>query len=238
MISQKAIRAIVVEDEEGGMDNILLKIERYCPEIEIIATCHTGESAIKQIKDKRPQLVFLDIELGTMSGFDVLKNVQQIPFEVIFTTAFDDYAIQAIKSSAVDYILKPIRPTELTEATEKAILRIQKQGYSSRILVPSGNSHIVIQTKDIIYCMADNVYTNIHRNDKRPFLAVKTLKSVYTMLPKHIFHRVSRSAIVNLDYVESFHRADGGYLIMKDKQEISISKNRLDDFLKKLGGNI
>lgn len=236
MLAQR-IRTIVVEDEEEGMDNLLLKIERSCSELEIVATCFTGESAIERIRKLRPQLVFLDIQLGTMSGFDVLEQVPRGAFEVIITTAFDDYAIQAIKANAVDYLLKPVRPAELKQATASAVHRIQQRSSVDRILIPDGNSQLVIHTREIMYCLADNVNCYIYRQQQRPLLAVKTLKAIQAMLPQTIFHRVSRSAIVNLDYVASFHRADGGYLVMKDRREISVAKSRLDDFLKKLGGS-
>lgn len=235
---QQRIKTIVVEDEEAGMENILLKIERHCPELEVVATCATGEAAIQQINNHRPQLVLLDIELGTMSGFDVLQKVQQVPFEVIFTTAFDDYAIRAIRSNAVDYILKPIRPTELVRAVDAALQRIQKHEDPGRILLPHGNGQVIFRTPEIMYCIADNVNTYIHREGSKPFLVVKTMKVIYSMLPKSQFHRVSRSAIVNIDFVESFHRTDGGYILMSDKRQIGTSKTRLDEFLKKLSGTV
>ncbi|MEM9919224.1 MAG: LytTR family DNA-binding domain-containing protein [Bacteroidota bacterium] len=231
------MRAIIVEDEEGGMENIVLKLKKYCPEVEIVGTYDTGESAVRAIRDKAPQLVFLDIHLGTMSGFDVLSKVSYIPLEIIFTTAHDEYLLDAIRLSAVDYILKPIRPTELKGAVQRAAERIQNQREISRILLPDGNNQLVLRTREIMYCLADNVNTFVHRENKRPFLAVKTLKSVESMLPRDTFHRVSRGALVNINFVEALHRSDGGYIRMIDGKELSISKSRLDDFLRKLGRN-
>ena len=231
------MRSIIVEDEEAGMENLVLKLEKYCPEVQIIATCETGETAVRAIRDKKPQLVFLDIHLGTMSGFDVLNKVKQIPFEIIFTTSHDEYTIEAIRHSAVDYILKPIRPLELKQAVDRAAERIQTYKQISRILVPDGNNQLVLHTRKITYCIADNINTFIHSEERRPFLAVKTLKSIESMLPKDLFHRISRSAVVNLDYVEALHRSGGGYVRMKDGKELSVSKTRLNDFLRKLGSN-
>lgn len=234
----KNIPVIVVEDEAGGMENILMKIEKNCPELSVVATCATGEEAVKAITAHRPQLVFLDINLGTMSGFDVLHKVQQIPFQVIFTTAFDEYAIKAIRAQAVDYLLKPIRPAELRKATDQALQRIHEQKPPERLFVPDGNGQKIFRIEEITYCIADNVNTEIHSQDGSKFLAVKTLKSINAMLPKHMFHRVSRSAVVNIDFVDSWHKADGGYIVMRDTRKIPTSKARLDEFLKKLSGTI
>ena len=133
------------------------------------------ETAVRSIRNKAPQLVFLDINLGTMTGFDVLSKVQQIPFEIIFITAHDEFAIDAIRSSAIDYLLKPVRPSELKNAVRSAAERIQNSKEITRILVPDGNSQVVIHTKEIMYCLADNVNTIIHRDAKKPYLTVKIL---------------------------------------------------------------
>lgn len=232
------IKAIIVEDEQEGIENLTLKIEKYCPQITIIDKCETGEKAIKSIQEKKPHIVFLDILLGTMTGFDVLKYVAPIPFEIIFTTSYDEYMIEAIRHSAVDYILKPIRPSELIEAVNRAIKRIQLNQPMSRILIPDGNNQLVLHTKNITYCIADNVNTYIHRNEgKKTILAVKTLKTIESMLPAKYFHRVSRSAIVNLDFVEAIYRSQGGYVKMMNGKELSVSKARLDEFLQKIGNN-
>ncbi|MEL6657698.1 MAG: LytTR family DNA-binding domain-containing protein [Bacteroidota bacterium] len=230
------IPTIVVEDEAGGMENILMKIERNCPELYVVATCSTGEDAIKQIAAHRPQLVFLDINLGSMTGFDVLKKLQQVSFQVVFTTAYGEYGIEAVKAKAVDYILKPIRPAELRKATDLALQRIHEQKPPERLFVPHGNGQRVFRISEITYCLADNVNTVIYTEDGNKFLAVKTLKSIDAMLPKHKFHRVSRSAVVNIDFVESWHKADGGYIIMRDGQNIPTVKTRVEEFLKKLSG--
>ena len=229
------MRAIIVEDEEEGMENLVLKLKKHCPNVEIIDKCETGETAIRAIRNKTPQIVFLDIQLGTMTGFDVLSKVPQIPFEIIFITAHEDYAIEAIRASAIDYLLKPVRPTELKKAVQSAAERIETSKEVTRILVPDGNTHLVMHTKEVMYCLADNVNTYIHRENKKPYLAVKILKSIEGMLPKDTFHRISRSAVVNLDFVIAFHNSDGGYIEMKDGKKLSVSRPRLDDFLRKLG---
>lgn len=233
------MNAIIIEDEEEGMQNLVLKLTKHCPEITIIDKCATGEKAVRAIRDKNPQLIFLDIQLGTMSGFDVLNKVQHIPFEIIFTTAYDDYTIEAIRHSAVDYILKPVRPAELKEAVKRAAERIQTHKRITRIIVPDGNKQLILHTKDIMYCLADNVNTYIHLVSKqRPLFVVKTLKSIESMLPQDLFHRISRGTVVNLDYVEAIHRSEGGYVCMQNREELSISRSRLSDFLRKLGSNL
>lgn len=227
------IRAIIVEDEKKGMENIVLKIQKHCRAIEIIGSCFTGESAVKSIEQNKPDLVFLDVRLGTMTGFDVLSKLSHIRFEIIFTTAYNEYAIEAIRVNAIDYLLKPINPNELKHAVAKAQKRLASLGPITRISVPISNGFLFIPTEDIVYCLADNTYTKIFRTgDKKPILVTKTLKIITQKLPSDRFLRISRQAYINLDFVESFQRSSGGLVRMKSGDELSISKDRRQEFLK------
>ncbi len=228
------IKAIVVEDEKEGMENIIIKIHKNCPDVEIVEKCYTGESAVKAIDKYNPDLVFLDVRLGNMSGFDVLNKLPHISFEVVFTTAYDQYAIDAIKVSAIDYLLKPIKPKELEGAVAKAKERLKSIGSIKRICVPNNNGFLFIPVNDIVYCLADNTYTKIFRESEKMVLVTRTLKEIAFKLPLNRFLKISRSAFINLDFVDSFQRSNGGLVTMKNGDELSVSKDRRNEFLNRM----
>ncbi len=230
----KKIRAIVVEDEKEGMNNIVIKIEKHCPEIEIIAQCKNGGTAVAAIDKLNPDLVFLDVRLGNMSGFDVLHKLHHIHFEVIFTTAFDQYAIRAFKVNAIDYLLKPIKPKELEAAVKKVKQQLQTLGQIKRISVPISNGFQFIPIDDIIYCLAYDNYTKIYRANDKMLIVTKALKYISQKLPSDSFLRISRSSIINLDYVDTFQRSSGGMVTMNNGDELSISKDNRDEFLDRM----
>ena len=155
------IRSIIVEDEEEGMNVLSIKIETHCPDIEIIDKCYTYDEAVKSIEANNPDLVFLDVRLDRKTGFDVLSRLAYIHFEVIFITGYDQYAQQALKEGALDYILKPVNVKELTGAVEKAKKAIKKFPDITRIIVPIAGGIRIILLKDIIYCLADDNATKI-----------------------------------------------------------------------------
>lgn len=234
------IKAIIVEDEAEGMRNLSLKLNKHCSEVEIIGKAPTGEHAVKMISQLQPQLVFLDIQLGTMSGFDVLSKLSHVRFEVIFTTAYDNYGIRAIKSNALDYLIKPIKPKELKEAVQKAGRVIEKSGPINKIIIPISNGIQVIPVEDILYCEADNTYTNIFRNrtENRRILVTKPLADLERKLPSSRYCRIHRKYLVNLDYVESFKKDDGGIVVLQDGTELLVSKSRREEFLAQLSRNM
>jgi len=234
------IKAIIVEDEEQGMRNLSLKLERHCPEVEIIGKAPTGEKAVKMISQLQPQLVFLDIQLGTMSGFDVLSKLPHVHFEVIFTTAYDNYGIRAIKANALDYLIKPIKPKELKEAVQKAARVLEESGPITKIIVPISNGIQVIPVNDILYCEADNTYTKIFREQakNRKMLVTRPLADIERKLPANQFARIHRKYLVNLAFVESFKRDDGGIVVLQDGTELLVSKAKRDDFLALLARNM
>lgn len=235
-----SIKAIIVEDEEQGMHNLSLKLKKNCPEVDIIGKASTGEKAVKMISQYQPQLVFMDIQLGTMSGFDVLSKLTHVHFEVIFTTAYDNYGIRAIKANALDYLIKPIKPKELKEAVQKAARVIDESGPVSKIIIPINNGIQVVPIKDILYCEADNTYTNIfrNRNEDRRLLVTKPLADIERKLPGNKYCRIHRKYLVNLDYVDSFKKDDGGLVVLHDGTELLVSKARRDDFLEQLSKNM
>ncbi|HOY16408.1 MAG TPA: LytTR family DNA-binding domain-containing protein [Haliscomenobacter sp.] len=231
----QSIRTVVVEDEQAGLENLLLKIARNSPFIEVIGTYTSGEAAIEGIPKDLPDLIFLDINLGTMTGFDVLERLKDVPFEIIITTSYDQYALQAIKANALDYLLKPIDELELVQAVNKAFKVIQaKSKTASRIAVPIKNGLKFLNTDDIVYCKADNNCTFIHLTDGKKILVTRTLNDIVQKLPEPKFFRVHRSSLINLNFVDSFSNEDGGYLIMKDKEELSVSREKKEELMRRL----
>ena len=236
----KPLRAILVEDEPSGMDNLRRKLEENCPEIEIVAECLNGKEAIREIRRQLPEVLFLDIMLGDMTGFDVLKAIQRPTFEVIFTTSYDEYAIQAIKNNALDYLLKPIDIDELIEAVSKIHLRQMEKttplstSRSSKLGFPISTGQLFLDSSEIVYAAANDNSATLHLSNKEKVKLTKSLGWVEELLEGHSFCRVHHSYLINLNHMSEFVRQDGGYVIMSDKKLISVARRRKDDFLAKL----
>jgi len=248
------INTIIVDDEPYCCQIMVTLLERYCPDVKTIAVCNNGEAALNAIIDSRPQLVFLDIEMPKMNGFELLERLANIDFELIFTTAYDQYAIKAIRFSALDYLLKPIDPKELVAAVDKAI--VQKKSPSSeqllmlmnqlrhietgftKIAVPTTEGYELIPASQIVRCEADSNYTHIYLNNKKTIIACRTLKEMAEQLEDFTsFFRVHHSSLVNLNEVIKYVRGDGGYLIMNDGTTVNVSRNRKELLLDKIKPN-
>ena len=236
-----ALRAILVEDEPSGMENLRFKLEKNCPEVEIIAECTNGADAILAIKRHLPDVLFLDILLGDMSGFDVLKAIRHPSFEVIFTTSYDEYAIEAIKNSAVDYLLKPIDVEELMDAVAKVRAKLVNQpntasaaATSTRLGFPISTGQQFIDIQDIIYAKAEDNVAVLHLSGAKPIRLTKTLSWVEEKLVDDGFCRIHHSYLINFNHLAEYIRNEGGFVIMSDKKAISISRRRKDHFLRML----
>jgi two-component system LytT family response regulator len=229
------MKAIIVEDEQTGLENLLFKLKQNCPGVDVIATCSSGEDAIQQISTLHPQLVFLDINLGSMSGFDVLERLQHVNFEVIFTTAYDNFAIRAIKSSALDYLLKPFTEDELKTAVNKAWDTLRNSPAVKQIAVPADAGLRMLKCDEIVWCEADDNYSRIYlSNEGSNSLRVpRSLIDLYQKLPRQQFFRIHRSHVVNRNFVGEFNRE--GFVHLTNKKLLSVSKNYKDDFLNWLG---
>lgn len=228
------MKAIIVEDEQTGVDNLTHKLRQNCPAVDIIATCKTGEEAIKTLESLQPQLVFLDINLGSMTGFDVLERLHHIDFEVIFTTAYDNYAIRAIKSSALDYLLKPIAEDELKTAVQKAWRSLIDKRGAGQIAVPAEHSIRMLKCDDIIWCEADDNTSKVYLStESAPLKIPRSLNDVYLKLPRQQFFRIHRSHVVNRNYIVEYSRE--GLVYLSNKKRLSVSKGNKDEFLSWLG---
>lgn len=240
-----SLRAILVEDEPSGLENLRWKLQTNCPEVEIVAECPSGEEAIQAIKRHLPDVLFLDIMLGDMTGFDVLKAIKHPSFDVIFTTSYDDFAIEAIKNQALDYLLKPIEIEELMEAVAKVRAKRMHQAPSAHVAAPSikstkmgfpvSSGQMFLDIKDLLYARADDNVSVIQLADKKPELRLtKSLGWLEAKLEEHGFCRIHHSYLINLDQITEYIRNDGGYVIMNDGKAISISRRRKDEFLRAL----
>ena len=246
------IKAVIIDDELHSVETLRWKLENYCPEVEIVASFTDPVKGLEHLKSDPPQLLFLDIEMPMLNGFDVLEELNgQTPFEVIFTTAYDDFGIQAIKFSALDYLLKPIQNQELKKAVEKSMHKTKEQGVSSqqlevlfnnikeeekgkpgRIALSTKESIEFVEPNEIIVCISDSNYTMVHMAGGRKKLISRTLKEFEELLSSFGFFRVHHSHLVNLAQVREYVRTDGGYLIMKNKMNIPVSRSKREELLR------
>lgn len=242
------IKSIIVDDEHYGRQALQLALEKYCPEVELIAVCKGPEQALKTIRDLHPQLVFLDVQMPNMSGFDLLEQLAPINFEVIFVTSYDQYAIKAIKFSALDYLLKPLDVDDLIQAVQKAkqymnqnggVYRYQsvlnniqyKTGHIEKLAVPTLEGIDFFATKDIIYCHAEGNYTTLYLTEQKNPLISKNLKEFENLLSGSGFCRVHNSYLINMQHVLKYIKGEGGYVILTGDHHVDISRRRKDAFL-------
>ncbi|HEV7423779.1 MAG TPA: LytTR family DNA-binding domain-containing protein [Candidatus Paceibacterota bacterium] len=243
------IKAILIDDEVNCLNSLNKLISDYCPEVQVDDRCRSVKKALESIEKLKPELVFLDIEMPVMNGFELLEHFKQIPFSVIFTTGYDQYAIKAIRFSALDYLLKPIDPKELVAAVHK--LQVQKnppfaeqfrmlmdqiqhkETCLTKIAVPTSEGFELILADQIIRCEADSNYTHLFLKNRTPIIACRTLKEMEEQLHDfNYFLRVHHSYIVNLNEITKYIRGEGGYLIMADGSTVNVSHSRKDALLK------
>ena len=240
------IRSIIIDDESNNIENLQCLLHAYCSQIAIVCTAMDGDEAIAAIKKHQPDLVFLDIQMPGKSGFDVLSAFPEINFEIIFITAYDQYGIQAIKFSALDYLLKPVNIDELKLAVAKAINKISakqknhnienlleyiKKGRneSPKIALPTFEEIMYVRIEEIIRCEASNNYTTVYMQAGERVLVCRTLKEFSELLQPHGFVRTHQSHLANTQFIKSFLKEDGGTLLMKDQTKIPISRQKRDD---------
>jgi len=241
------LKSIIIDDEYDAVNFIESLITEYCPEIEVIGKAHSAREGIKVIRDMNPDLVFLDVEMPHGSGFDLLANFPKKTFDVIFITAFNHYAIKAIKFSAVDYILKPINIKEFIDAVQKviktrdikkdkdlnfeALFENLRSALPSKLAIPTSDGMEYLNTKEIIRIEADRSYSQFFLTDGRKFLVSRNLKEYQELLSDRNFFRTHNSHLVNLDHVKKYYRHDGGYIEMINGSTVAISRNKKDLFL-------
>lgn len=247
------MKAVLIDDEISNLENLRILLNKHCPQVNILATAQSVTDAVDVIEKHLPDLVFLDIQMGKRTGFDVLKLVQTQNFEVIFVTAYDQYGIQAVKFAALDYLLKPIDIEELINAVSKAEEKLSTQIRTSQLdflmqqlKKPEVNmSKIALQMQseiryvtlsEIIRCEADNTYTHFYLSGSEKILVSKPLKEYADLLKPNGFIRTHQSHLVNPKYVKSWLKEDGGVLLLTSGEKIPISKPNKDNVRKALLG--
>lgn len=244
------ITATIVDDEQDCCESLVMLLEKYCPEVKVLDICYSAETALHSIKEHNPQILFLDIEMPFMNGFEMLEKLGQINFKLIFTTSYDQYAIKAIRFSALDYLLKPIDREELQKAVQKVAqhnqqpipqqfdLLLQKLKNPTipvtKIAIPTLEGFQLIAVETIISCESEGNYTHLHLTSKRKVTASRTLKEMEEMLENFPIIRIHHSHMANINEVEKYIRGEGGYLVMSDGSTINVSRSRKDFLLKKL----
>ena len=245
------MNVVIIEDEIHSRETLKTLLLEFCEDVNVLGTAGSMKGAVTLINQTQPELVFLDIELQTGTGFDVLNQVDQRSFEVIFTTAFEHYAIKAIKFSSIDYLLKPIDLEELQEALRKARLK-KNQIQTSRqldlllkniggqteqrrkICLSTAEGLEFINVEDITYCEANGSYTNFYIKPDIKLVVSKNLKEYEQLLIDYNFMRVHNSYLINLNEVKKFVKSEGGYILMNNQAQISISQGRREDFMHRM----
>lgn len=244
------IKVILVDDELAGIENLANMLEDYCPEVEVIGKAHTVSDAIQLIENQTPDALFLDIQLRGEKGFDILRQLSQISFEVVFVTAFDSYGIQAVKFSALDYLLKPLDYKELIYAVgklkdkvhskrENELIRnlkhqltLPEDRSNHKIALPSNKDTILVKCAEILYCKSDNSYTTFYLLNGSKRLVCKSIKEYEMLLSEYGFIRTHQSYLVNKEFVKGYSKSNG--IILTNDMNIPVSIQRWDEVLQRL----
>jgi two-component system, LytTR family, response regulator len=245
------IKSLIIEDEQKSREMLAMLIEQNCPELKIVGLAKNVNEGADMIKSLKPELVFLDIQMPDGTGFDLLEQVQDKKFEIIFTTATDKHALRAIKYSACDYLLKPLDIDELKQAVDKVaqkknvaptmenlqflIQHLKKaDDHFQKITLPTGNAYEIVNIKDIIRCEADASYTHFFLVGGKKLMVSASLKHYEDLLPESDFIRVHHQHLINMSHVTRYLKQDGGYAVMSDGTQIEISRRKKDAFMERL----
>jgi two-component system, LytTR family, response regulator len=245
------ITAIIIDDESKGRLALRRKLQAYCPEVTILAEAANGMEALSAIEKLHPQLIFLDIEMPKMNGFEMLNAIKEKNFHIIFTTAYDQYAIKAIKYAAFDYLLKPIDIEELKTAIARAATSRSNQTKNqielleqnmqhpkkqlNKLAIPTVEGLLFFDINDIIHLEANSNYTNIFFTNKSKILTAKTLKDFEELLPAEIFFRIHHSHLINLNYIKKYIRGDGGQIELQNGTFVDVARRKKEEFLQIIG---
>ncbi|MFO8086619.1 MAG: LytTR family DNA-binding domain-containing protein [Bacteroidales bacterium] len=237
------IRAVIIDDERHSRATLKNLLNEFCQNIEVVAQADGFKSGVKAIKEQQPDLVFLDIQMPDGNGFRVLEETQQSDFDVIFTTAYDNFAIKAFKYSALDYLLKPIDAVELQNSVDKVktnkqrnaasnpgidllLKSIREQEKPEKLVLSTFEGMHVVEIQDIIRCQSDDYYTRFFFKNGHKILVSKTLKEYEQILSEHQFIRPHKSHLVNIKYIKSYIKADGGHLLLTDDTQVPVSRRK------------
>jgi Response regulator of the LytR/AlgR family len=246
------LKAVLIDDDQSNLSALSEKISRHCKQVEIIDCCDSPEEGIRVIDKLKPDIVFLDIEMPQMNGFVMLQQLTYRNFELIFVTAYDHYAIKAIRSCALDYLVKPVEIEDLNRAVARAeekrkqppsssqldllIAHLQKK-QTKLLTIPTSDGLKFIAIEEIIYLEASDNYSTIYLSTSQKILVSRTLKDFEELLPADTFIRIHHSTIVNKFYVDKYIRGEGGQVVMRNGNILDVSKRKKSDFLQAIGTN-
>jgi two-component system LytT family response regulator len=245
------IRTVLIDDETDSVRVLQKLLDKYCPQVEVVGTAEGVETALAVIQATRPDLLFLDIEMTQGNAFDLLNQLRPLTFQVIFVTAFDNYAIRAFKYSAVDYLLKPVDIDELAGAVERVVQRSQQKNIinqmqvfldnmgtfsltQQKMAVPTVDGLIFINLKEVVRLEAKSSYTQIILENGNVVTATRTIKDYEDILPEALFCRIHNSHIINLFKIEKYNKGRGGYVTLEDGTTIEVASRRRQEFLRRL----
>ncbi|GAB4326114.1 MAG: LytTR family DNA-binding domain-containing protein [Bacteroidales bacterium] len=240
------IRTIIIDDEASARTTLKQLLSEHCPQIEVVAEGSSVGEGLKIIGLHHPELVFLDVQMPDGTGFDLLRKLEKVDFRVVFASAYDRFAIDAFRFSAVDYLLKPVEAEKLIEACQRLnqpddkydllnrkveVLLANTRTGVEKIALPTFEGILFVRISDIVRCESDNNYTRFFLNDKREILVSRTLKEYDELLSPYRFFRIHKSHLINLDYLEKYRKGEGGSVIMEDGAELEVSRRRKEDFM-------
>ena len=243
------IKVVILDDEQNAVDTLKWKVEKFCQDVEVIQTFTDPIDALLYLQTTTIDLLFIDIEMPKLNGFELLQRIDNIEFDVVFTTAYDEFGIRAIKFSALDYLLKPIQPQELVKSIEKHKSKQTNQITSDQLKVLFSNIKeedkspikIALSTKesiefvkpeDIIACASDSNYTMVYLSNSKKKLISKTLKEFDELLREFHFFRAHHSHLVNIKHIKEYVRSEGGYLVMSNDLHVPVARSKKDELLK------
>ena len=242
------LRAILVDDELSSLQNLQSKLVEFCPDVEVVATAQKPEDAILFIRQHKPDVIFLDIEMPRMNGFRMLDELGELDFEIIFTTAYNHYAVDAIRISAFDYLMKPVAIKELQNALERLAkyrqthtrdkLDVLRQSLSpnksqeEKIAIPTNEGLEFIPIKNILHIESSSNYSRIFLTDGKNILVTKLLKDFEDILEPYHFFRVHNSHLINLAYIKKYIRGEGGQVEMQNGDVIDVARRKKEEFIR------
>lgn len=242
------IKAIIIDDEAHCISRIQRLVADYAPDrIAIIDTCSDVDSAYRSITANDPDCIFLDVQIHDRTGFDLLKKFDKIDFSVVFATAYEQYAIQAFRFSAIDYLLKPVDPDDFVQTVARLSQRTTSEQTAvsfelasdhfhnlknGKLAVATAEGKEIFDIPDIIHCEAAGNYTIFNFRNRKPLKDSRTLKKYDEILTKHRFFRIHSAHLVNLDYVKRFENGKNGFVVLKDNTKLPVSTRRKEDFLR------
>jgi two-component system LytT family response regulator len=253
------IRTIIIDDEPPAINVLSLILKKKCKEdVEVVATSNSPHLGKTLIEEHQPDLIFLDVEMPGMTGIDLVRSFSNPTFRVVFITAFDIYAVEAFRLSALDYLLKPVEADDVIRVIEKIksdirknenTINIQLQNLQklllqnnidseTRIGIGMAEKIVFVNIYEILYCEAQGAYTNVHLTDGKKIVASKSLGDFESQLSSHKFFRIHHSTLINLKHIKEFQRFDGGYVVMENNTKLEVSQRKRKDFLDAIDNSV